>query len=197
MEMSKSCTIPASVEATWQALNDPQFLKDCIAGCESIERAADNDYKVRMAAKVGPVNARFTGRMLLEDLNPPTSYSLTFEGQGGAAGFAKGRARVSLTPQEGNAATLMSYEVQAQVGGKLAQVGSRLIDGAARKVADEFFAAFIEKISPKPPPGATAAPAAAAVAQSGSSTRYRQWWALAALAALAAAIGWFVVTRTA
>lgn len=147
MEMSNKCTIPASVEVTWQALNAPQFLKDCITGCESIEQVGDNEFKVLMNAKIGPVNARFAGRMLLSDLDPPKGYAITFEGQGGAAGFAKGRARVDLAPDDDGAATLMTYQVQAQVGGKLAQIGARLIDGAARKVADEFFAAFTAKIA--------------------------------------------------
>jgi uncharacterized protein len=195
MEMSKTCTIPASVEATWEALNDPLFLKDCITGCESIERVGDNDFKVLLAAKVGPVNARFAGRMLLDDLDPPTAYSIRFEGQGGAAGFAKGRARVTLERQDGNVATLMSYEVQAQVGGKLAQVGSRLIDGAARKVADDFFAAFIEKISPQPLSGPSEVVDAVASQRRGWSGRQRWSWALAALVALVAAMGWFLATR--
>jgi len=145
MEMCSTRSVPASVEETWRALNDPQFLKDCVPGCEEIAPTAENEYKVVMAARVGPVSARFTGRMVLSDLQPPTAYSLTFEGQGGAAGFAKGRARVTLAP-EAAGSTEMSYKVDAQVGGKLAQIGARLIDGAARKVADDFFAAFIDKI---------------------------------------------------
>lgn len=145
MEMSSTRSVPASVETTWRALNDPQFLQGCVPGCELIEPAGVNEYKVMMAAKIGPVSARFTGRMQLSDLVVPTSYTITFEGQGGAAGFAKGRAHVKLAPEPAGS-TAMSYQVDAQVGGKLAQIGARLIDGAARKVADDFFAAFVEKI---------------------------------------------------
>ena len=199
MQMTNSCAIPASVETTWQALNDPAFLKDCIAGCEAIEPTGDNEYKVLMAARIGPVSARFTGRMLLEDLQPPRSYAIRFEGQGGAAGFAKGQARVALEPDAANASTTMSYEVQAQVGGKLAQIGARLIDAAARKVADDFFAAFTAKIaSLQPAPVAMAAeaprlaPAAAAGATKGW-TAHSARWAAAALAA--AGIAWFLATR--
>jgi carbon monoxide dehydrogenase subunit G len=144
MEMSSTRVVPAPVEATWEALNDPAFLKDCIPGCESIEKTGDNQYKVVMAAKVGPVNARFNGRMTLSDLDPPRSYSMAFEGQGGAAGFAKGTAHVVLAPSA--TGTDMTYRVAAQVGGKLAQIGSRLVDGAAKKVADDFFGAFVTRI---------------------------------------------------
>jgi uncharacterized protein len=139
-------SVPATVATTWDALNDPAFLKDCVPGCEQIERTGDNEYSVLMAAKIGPVSARFAGRMTLSDLQPPRAYAIAFEGQGGIAGFAKGRAQVTLTP-EGEAATTLAYEVTAQVGGKLAQIGSRLVDAAARKVAGEFFSAFVAKIA--------------------------------------------------
>ena len=144
MQLSSTRSVPATVEATWRALNDPDFLKDCVPGCESIELSGENEYKVRMAAKVGPVSAKFAGKMTISDMQPPNSYSLTFEGQGGVAGFAKGKAEVSLVAEgEG---TAMTYQVEALIGGKLAQIGSRLIDGAARKLADEFFAAFVAKM---------------------------------------------------
>lgn len=190
MEMSNTCTIPATIEATWEALNDPQFLKDCITGCESIELVEENDYKVVMAAKVGPVSARFNGRMRLEDLNPPKSYSIKFEGQGGVAGFAKGSARVELVPE--GATTLMTYNVSAQVGGKLAQIGSRLIDAAARKVADDFFAAFNAKIASQQSSAAgESADAVKPVATDAGTQSYKRW-ALAAIAAVVAAgIAWF------
>jgi len=203
MKMTNTCTIPASVDVTWQALNDPAFLKDCIAGCEAIEQTGDNEYKVLMAARIGPVTARFTGRMLLEDLQPPRSYAIRFEGQGGAAGFAKGQARVALEPDAANTSTVMSYEVEAQVGGKLAQIGARLIDAAARKVADDFFAAFTARITSLQPAAASVAaeapqlqPAAVADGASGPGRRAARpaWWAAAALAA--AGILWFLATRT-
>ena len=144
MEMSGSRTVPADVETTWRALNDPEVLKACIAGCESVERVSDNEYRLTMTARVGPVSARFTGRIVLADIVAPTSYTLSFEGQGGAAGFAKGEARVTLA--DNNPGTRIDYQAKAQVGGKLAQIGSRLVDGAAAKVADDFFARFADRL---------------------------------------------------
>jgi carbon monoxide dehydrogenase subunit G len=144
MEMSSSQLVPAPQAEVWNALNDPELLKACIPGCESIEAAGENAYKISMVAKVGPVRARFAGKMQLTDMNAPDSYSLLFEGEGGMAGFAKGRADVRLTPEgEG---TLLTYTAKAQIGGKLAQIGSRLVDGAARKTADDFFAAFVKAV---------------------------------------------------
>ena len=144
MEMNGSRTVPADIETTWRALNDPEVLKACIAGCESVERVSDNEYRLAMTARVGPVSARFTGRIVLADIVAPTSYTLSFEGQGGAAGFAKGEARVALA--DNNPGTRIDYQAKAQVGGKLAQIGSRLVDGAAAKVADDFFARFADRL---------------------------------------------------
>jgi carbon monoxide dehydrogenase subunit G len=158
MEMTGEQLIPVPQAEVWRALNDPEVLKACIAGCESIERVSDTEYRVAMVASVGPVKARFNGKLLLSDLNPPNSYSLSFEGSGGAAGFGKGGAQVSLKTE--GAATRLSYTATASVGGKLAQVGSRLIDGVARKMADDFFTAFNEKLAgpaAKPAEGAPAA----------------------------------------
>jgi len=146
MEMTGEQRIPASQADTWAALNDPEFLKGCVPGCESIERTGENEFSVLMTARVGPVAAKFKGRMLISDSRPPNSYALGFEGQGGVAGFAKGSASVSLTP-EGEGQTLLSYQAKANVGGKLAQIGSRLVDAAAQKVAAEFFTAFNERMS--------------------------------------------------
>jgi carbon monoxide dehydrogenase subunit G len=161
MEMNGSRTVPSDIETTWRALNDPEVLKACIAGCESIERVSDHEYKVVMTARVGPVSARFSGRIVLSDIVPPTSYTLSFEGQGGAAGFAKGQARVALAAN--NPGTRIDYQATAQVGGKLAQIGSRLVDGAAAKVADDFFARFVERLGGSQqeavPAGAAGAPA--------------------------------------
>jgi hypothetical protein len=152
-------------------LNDPEVLKACIQGCEIIERVSDTEFKVALTAAVGPVKAKFNGKLLLSDLNPPTSYALTFEGSGGAAGFGKGGATVVLAP-EGDGTKLV-YSAKATVGGKLAQVGSRLIDGVAAKMASDFFVRFNEKIAPAPAPAPGAAPgeAAAAPAQTGGSNR--------------------------
>jgi carbon monoxide dehydrogenase subunit G len=170
--------IPASQQDTWKALNDPEILKACVPGCESITLVNPNEYQVLMTAKVGPVSAKFRGRLSLFDLKPPQSYSLAFEGQGGAAGFAKGAAQVKLTPQNAGE-TKLSYDVKANVGGKLAQIGSRLIDAAARKVADEFFQNFTRRMSAAedetvtmqpPPEAAHGAAGAAAAAPSVSNT---------------------------
>jgi carbon monoxide dehydrogenase subunit G len=144
--MTGSQQIPVSQERTWQALNDLDVLKACIPGCESIVATGENQYDVVLTAKVGPVSAKFKGKLTLGDLDPPKAYNLTFEGQGGVAGFARGSAQVGLTP-EGDDATRLAYAVKAAVGGKLAQIGSRLIDGAARKLAEQFFTAFSKHVS--------------------------------------------------
>lgn len=144
MEMSGEQLIPASQADTWAALNDPEILKACVPGCESIERIADNEYQVLMVARIGPVSAKFKGKLNLSDLKPPHSYAIAFEGQGGAAGFGKGSAQVQLAP--GGEGTTLSYQVKANVGGKLAQIGSRLVDAAARKISQDFFNAFNEKM---------------------------------------------------
>jgi hypothetical protein len=145
MEMNGEQLIPASQAETWKALNDPEFLKECVPGCETIDRVAENEYAVAMTARVGPVSAKFKGKLLISDLKPPHSYAIAFEGQGGVAGFAKGSAQVALAP-EGDA-TRLSYSARANVGGKLAQIGSRLVDAAANKVANDFFSAFNERMS--------------------------------------------------
>ena len=148
MEMSSSRSVPATVDTVWTALNDPEVLKACIPGCESIEPIAQGEYRVAMSVRVGPVNAKFSGRIVLSDIVPPNSYTLSFDGQGGGAGFANGSARVALVPEGSN--TRIDYKVNARVGGKLAQIGSRLIDGAASKVADDFFGCFVERVGGKP-----------------------------------------------
>ncbi len=144
MEMTGEQLIHASQASTWAALNDPAILKDCVPGCETIERTGDNEYAVQMTARVGPVSAKFKGRMSLSNILAPDSYSIAFEGQGGVAGFAKGSADVSLATEGHD--TRLSYKVKANVGGKLAQIGSRLVDAAAHKVANDFFNAFNEKV---------------------------------------------------
>ena len=147
MEMTGQQIIPVGQQRVWEALNDPAVLKACIAGCETIERVTDNEYKVVMTAAIGPVKAKFNGKLLLADLNPPNSYSLAFEGSGGAAGFGKGSAKVSLTAPSATS-TKLDYTATAQVGGKLAQVGARLIDGVAKKMADDFFKKFNATVAP-------------------------------------------------
>ncbi len=150
MEMTGEQLIPLNQAETWRALNDTAVLKDCIPGCETIEKISDTEYQLTMTAKVGPVSAKFKGLMTLSDMAPPHSYTLLFEGQGGVAGFAKGQAIVQLSPEaEG---TRLGYEVKAMIGGKLAQVGARLIDGVAKKIAGQFFTAFNDHASGKVEP---------------------------------------------
>jgi hypothetical protein len=145
MELTESYTLPVEQQRAWEALNDTAVLRASIPGCDSIEADGENAYALSMSASVGPVKARFKGRMLLTDIDAPHTYTIVFEGQGGAAGFGKGNARVTLEP-DGDAATKLSYTANAQVGGKLAQIGSRLVDGAARKIAGEFFKRFGEQL---------------------------------------------------
>ena len=146
MEMSGEQHIPLPQQRVWEALNDPEILKACIPGCETIDRVAENEYKVAMTAAVGPVKAKFSGKLLLSGISAPNSYSLAFEGSGGAAGFGKGSAQVNLAPEGGG--TLLTYRATASVGGKLAQIGSRLIDGVAKKMADDFFIRFNKTVAP-------------------------------------------------
>jgi carbon monoxide dehydrogenase subunit G len=155
MDMTGERYIALPQQKVWEALNDPEVLKACIPGCDSIEKLSDTEYKVAMTAAVGPVKAKFSGKLLLSDLSPPNAYALSFEGSGGAAGFGKGGAQVRLAPENGG--TKLSYNAKATVGGKLAQVGSRLVDAAARKMADDFFAKFDATVAP-PPPEALVAP---------------------------------------
>ncbi|MFL6650166.1 MAG: CoxG family protein [Sulfurifustaceae bacterium] len=189
MEMSNAQTVPASPEQTWRALNDPETLKASIPGCESMEKISDTEYAVSMTARVGPVNAKFKGKMRLADLNPPTSYTVSFEGQGGAAGFAKGNAKVNLTPE--GAGTRVGYTVSAQVGGKLAQVGSRLIDGAAKKIADDFFARFAAQLGAKQETATSTAGGVAPAKGSAKSGTGRVWLWVAVAVVGAAIIYYF------
>ena len=142
MDMTGEFRIPAPREAVWKALNDPEILKQCIDGCEELAKTSDTEFIAKVTARVGPVKARFAGKVTLSDLDPPNGYKITGEGQGGAAGFARGGAEVRLEPD--GQATLLKYTVNAAVGGKLAQIGARLIDGAARKMAGDFFTKFAE-----------------------------------------------------
>jgi uncharacterized protein len=162
MEMTGEFNIPASRERVWQALNDPEILKQAIPGCQSIEKVSDTEFTAKVRAKVGPVSATFGGKVNLTDLDPPKGYTISGEGSGGVAGFAKGSAKVSLD-EDGGAATVLRYEVQAHVGGKLAQIGSRLIDATSRKMAEDFFGRFLAAVSPAAEAGG-AAPQVARVA---------------------------------
>lgn len=153
MDMSGEYRIPATRDAVWQALNDPEILKACIPGCKSLEKTSDTEMSAVVQAKVGPVKATFTGNVTLQNLNPPTSYTISGEGKGGVAGFAKGGADVNLAEHDGE--TLLTYKATAQIGGKLAQLGSRLVDSTAKKYADEFFSCLSQKVGDASATGGT------------------------------------------
>ncbi len=144
MDMTGEYRIGTTRQVVWDALNDPETLKQCIPGCEEINKLSDSELTAKVTAKVGPVKARFAGNVTLSDLNPPESYTISGEGKGGAAGFAKGGAKVHLA--EDGDATVLTYEVHVSVGGKLAQLGARLISGTAKKMADDFFNRFSQAV---------------------------------------------------
>jgi carbon monoxide dehydrogenase subunit G len=185
MDMTGEYRIPASREKVWAALNDPDTLKASLPGCESLEKISDQEFVAAVVAKVGPVKAKFNGNVTLSNLNPPESYTISGEGKGGAAGFAKGGADVRLV--EEGAATILTYTAKADVGGKLAQLGSRLIDGTARKMADEFFDNFARQVAgpataPEAPEEPLFAPEPAAPAESLLQNKFV--WAAAAFVVL-------------
>ncbi|MEM7222947.1 MAG: carbon monoxide dehydrogenase subunit G [Pseudomonadota bacterium] len=163
MEMTGEYTISAPRERVFEALNDPEVLRACIPGCESLEKLSDNEMEATVVAKVGPVRAKFKGQVTLSDLVYPESYRITGSGKGGTAGHAKGGATVRLAPN--GSGTVMSYEVQADVGGKLAQLGGRLIDSTSKKMADDFFKSFAEQLSSEQPAEEAAAPEPASAAE--------------------------------
>ena len=144
MTMNGQVQLAAPRQVVWEKLNDPEVLKSCIPGSEQLDRTADNEFQDIATVKVGPVKARWKGKVRLTDLDPPNSYRISGEGEGGVAGFAKGGATVGLADKDGG--TLLSYNVEAQIGGKLAQLGQRLINGTAKKLADEFFANFAKAV---------------------------------------------------
>jgi uncharacterized protein len=153
MEMTGEFRIPAPRERVWEGLNDPQILKSSIPGCQTIEKLSDTEFTAKVLAQVGPVKANFAGKVTLSDLQPPHSYTIAGEGSGGVAGFAKGSAKVDLAEDGG--ATVLHYAVQAHVGGKLAQIGSRLIDSVARRMAENFFTRFVAAVAPEQPAAAS------------------------------------------
>jgi len=189
MNLQGERLIAAAPEATWAALNEPETLKACIAGCETLERVADDEFLATMALRIGPVNARFKGRLKLENIVPISSYTIAFDGQGGVAGFGKGSADVRLTPE--GAGTRLAYAARAQVGGKLAQIGSRLIEGAATKITDDFFDAFEARLAPAPAeagaPGVAPAPAPAEAPAPSTASDRLGWliWIVGAVLAVA------------
>lgn len=194
MEMTGEQLIAATQQAVWDALNDPEVLKACIPGCESIDKTSDTQFSILMLAAVGPVKARFKGNLTIGELDPPRHYKLSFEGSGGAAGFGKGSASVSLADEQ--AGTRLSYVASAQVGGKLAQVGSRLIDGVARKMAEDFFNRFNARFVPAQMhedvqaslDSATPAPTATSPAPAAPRAMPWKWALVATVAAIVAAL---------
>jgi carbon monoxide dehydrogenase subunit G len=177
MQLTSQQALPVSQAIAWQALNDTAILQAAIPGCESITATGDDSYEVALTAAVGPVKAKFKGKMKLADINPPESYTIHFEGQGGAAGHGKGSASVKLEPQ-GEHACLLHYTANASVGGKLAQIGSRLIDMAAQKMAGDFFAAFEQQLAERYPRPADAPVIAAAPNPQGLWQRLLAWLGL-------------------
>jgi len=164
MDMQGSRALAVTQQQAWDALNDPEALRACIPGCDKFESTAENQYAVGVAVKVGPLAARFGGKVSLSDVKPPDSYTISFEGQGGAAGFAKGNAKVTLVPQ--GTGCELAYTVHAQVGGKIAQLGQRLVDGAAKSMAEDFFKRFDAEMQRRYP---EAYAVAAAAAQAGAT----------------------------
>ena len=144
MTMNGEVQLPATREAVWAKLNDPEVLKSCVPGCEQLDKTSDTEFQAIASIKIGPVKARWKGKVRLSDLDPPNSYKISGEGEGGVAGFAKGGATVALADKDGG--TLLTYNVEAQIGGKLAQLGQRLINSAAKKTADDFFAKFAKAV---------------------------------------------------
>jgi carbon monoxide dehydrogenase subunit G len=194
MDMEGRRELAVTQQQAWEALNDPEVLKVCIPGCEKIEASGDNQYAVVVAVKIGPVQARFNGKITLSDVNPPHSYTIAFDGQGGAAGFGKGVANVRLSPRTDGPGCVLEYKVQAQVGGKIAQLGQRLIDGVAKGMAEDFFKRFDAEMQRRYPAAEAAAadavPATAAASGTGAGTvsRVPTWVWVAIAAAIAFAI---------
>lgn len=164
MDMTGEYTIPAPRERVWEALNDAEVLKASVPGCETLEKVSDTEFTATVMARVGPVRTKFNGRVTLSDIDPPNGYTISGEGQGGAAGFGKGGAKVTLTGANGE--TVLRYEANASVGGKMAQIGSRVVEGVAKKMADDFFARFAEQVAP----GGEAEEEAAAAAEASAET---------------------------
>lgn len=191
MEMTGEYRIAASRERVWQALNDPAVLQASIPGCESIEKLSDTEMTARVSLAVGPVKAKFSGKVTLSDLDPPNGYTISGEGQGGVAGFGRGGAQVRLDPD--GETTILRYTASATVGGKIAQLGGRLIDATAKKLADEFFSRFAASLAPPPAAAGGETPAAAAGAPPPApfaAARLPQWAWIPILIAAVAVLLW-------
>lgn len=187
MDMQGSRQLAVTQQQAWDALNDPEVLRRCIPGCDKMEATGEGQYAVGLSLKIGPVSARFAGKITLSELQPPSGYTIQFDGQGGVAGFGKGSAQVSLTPVDGG--TALAYTVHAQVGGKVAQLGQRLIDGAARSLAEDFFKRFDEEMQRRHSGETKSSGQAGAQAQGkvARPSRFPAWaWTAAAFAVIAA-----------
>jgi len=183
MEMSGERLIAASKATVWKALNDPQILKASIPGCEQLDVISENEMTATVALKLGPISAKFAGRVKLSDIDAPNGYTLSGEGKGGPAGFAKGAAKVRLADQADG--TLLRYTVEAQVGGRIAQLGARLIDTTAKSMADQFFTRFAEQVQPL-------AVSTAATAEPPKADSSKAFWILLAVGFALAIAGWFL-----
>jgi carbon monoxide dehydrogenase subunit G len=190
MDLSGEYRIPATREAVFKALNDPEILKQCIPGCESLEKLSDTEMTARVALKIGPMTAKFTGKVNLTDLDPPNGYKISGEGQGGVAGFGKGSATVSLTADGGD--TVLRYTADTQVGGKMAQLGARLIGATAKKLADDFFGKFAGLVQPTAAASSVGAAAAAPAPTASGGTRVSPMvWIPALIVVVALLLWWF------
>jgi len=188
MDMQGSRALAVTQQQAWDALNNPEVLRTCIPGCDKFEPTDENRYAVGVAVKVGPVAARFASKISLSEIKPPDSYTISFDGQGGAAGFGKGNARVTLTPQ--GTGCELAYTVHAQVGGKIAQLGQRLVDGAAKSVAEDFFKRFDAEMQRQYPQAYAAAAAQAGATNVGKpgGAKIAMWAWIAGAALLLAAL---------
>jgi carbon monoxide dehydrogenase subunit G len=171
MDMSGQYRISAPREVVWAALNDPEVLKRCIPGCKELEQKSPTELAAKVGLKIGPISASFSGEVTLQNLNPPAGYTIAGQGSGGAAGFAKGSAEVVLTEVDGGAETDLAYTAKAEVGGKLAALGGRLIQATSKKLADEFFSAFARELN-EPAEGDEAA---APTAPEAKKSRWTRW----------------------
>jgi uncharacterized protein len=178
MDITGQYRIAAPREVVWAALNDPDVLRQCIPGCQELDRKSDNEFTAKVALKIGPMNTNFTGAVTLQDLNPPESYTIAGQGQGGAAGFAKGSAAVKLTPDGDH--TILDYTAKADVGGKLASLGGRLIQATSKKLADEFFSKFAAEVG-----GEDEATAGDTATAEPKQSRWKKWLGLGIAAAIA------------
>ena len=191
MDMQGNRLLAVSQQQAWDSLNDPEILKMCIPGCEKFELVTENEYAVTVAVKIGPVSAKFNGKVKLADIQAPVSYALQFEAQGGVAGFGQGESKVELMPREGGCE--LTYIVHSKVGGKIAQLGQRLIDGVAKSLAEDFFKRFEEALQAKFPIAEAAVEQASAIqttAPSAPKTQHLMWITVAIVAV--ALLTWYV-----